>query len=264
MKRAILIVAGPVLLLLVLLALTWTMRRNASAFLSQPPSHGVCFTIEIADSTGGRPGDPAALRSAVQRRFAQFGSRIFWEPVSPTQFKVYAPIQETNAVEAGSSLVSQPGVLQLRFVHTNSSDLIEKEISPEGYQLLKVKRQNPLNRERYENYVVQKAAEGGPAGIQISSATTMKNSNTADYDILFTLTPPSAETFKKVTRENIGRQLAIVVDDILLSAPVIRSEIAQGSGVISGTFSREKAAQIASLMQTPLPAKVNLLEIKTF
>ena len=56
---------------------------------------------------------------------------------------------------------------------------------------------------------------------------------------------PAAVDFGKFTTNNIGRPFAIVLDDKVLSAPVIRSEILGGSGQISGNFTVQSASELA-------------------
>lgn len=55
------------------------------------------------------------------------------------------------------------------------------------------------------------------------------------------MTTEGAETFAKITRENIGRQLAITLDGVVQTAPKINTEIPSGSGVITGDYTVEQA-----------------------
>ncbi len=263
MKKAVFIVAAPVGLLLVLVAAFWFYLGRQTTPLSKPPEHGVCFRIQT-ESAALRPEAIAELRSSISRRFFHFGARIYWEPVSQSEFRVHAAIVEPAAVEKAAALSWQQGRLELRLVHFNSRELISQGVTPEGYELLKQKFSRPFNTNYYESFLVSRKAEGAPTGIRISQAMAIQARIVGQYDIGFKLTPDSAEVFKDITRANIGRQLAIVIDGILLSAPVIRSEISSGSGVISGNFDRPGAVQLSSLLQTPLPVPVKLLDTKKF
>jgi preprotein translocase subunit SecD len=67
--------------------------------------------------------------------------------------------------------------------------------------------------------------------------------------------------FGDVTRDNVGRPFAIVLDDKVISAPVIREPILGGSGVISGSFTTESARDLALLLRAgALPAPLQVLE----
>ncbi len=264
MKKTLLILVFPVALLLVLAGVFWVALGRQKAPLSKPPAHGVCFTVQAEASASESAQRFSQLKDAITKRFAQFGARIFWEPASGTQFRIYAPILDAAAVEEAVPLVSQEGLLELRLVHANSRDLIERGETAEGYVLLKHKIRRMGNQDLFESCLVSTKPEGGPSGIHIAQAMATEAPMTGRYEIGFKLTPESAQVFREITRTNIGRQLAIVIDGVLLSAPIIRSEIAAGYGVISGDFSRAKAAQLASLLETPLPVPVKLLETKSF
>ncbi len=70
--------------------------------------------------------------------------------------------------------------------------------------------------------------------------------------------------FCRITSENVGRRFAIILDDEVISAPVIRDAICGGSGVISGSFTVETANDLAILLRAgALPAPLEVLEERT-
>ena len=70
-----------------------------------------------------------------------------------------------------------------------------------------------------------------------------------------------ARRFGDATRENVGRRFAIILDNKVISAPVIREPILGGSGIISGSFTAESAQELALLLRAgALPAPLNILE----
>jgi SecD/SecF fusion protein len=76
----------------------------------------------------------------------------------------------------------------------------------------------------------------------------------------FSLTPDGARRFAELTSANIGRQVAIVLDDKVQSAPVIESAITGGEGIIRGGFSIEEAADLVLLLQAgALPVSMTFL-----
>ncbi|RXT50855.1 SecDF P1 head subdomain-containing protein [Bradyrhizobium betae] len=67
--------------------------------------------------------------------------------------------------------------------------------------------------------------------------------------------------FAHITEENVGKPFAIVLDDKVISAPVIREPITGGSGQISGNFSLEEASSVAMLLRAgALPGHLSLVE----
>ena len=82
--------------------------------------------------------------------------------------------------------------------------------------------------------------------------------------VTFTLDRVGARKFGKATTKNIGRRLAIVLDDQVISAPVIRDAIITGSGQISGDFTFQSATDLALLLRSgALPAPLEIIEERT-
>ncbi len=71
-----------------------------------------------------------------------------------------------------------------------------------------------------------------------------------DHQIAFTLTDEGSKTFADMTAANIGRKLSIYLDDELLIAPTVQTAITNGSGVINGLGSAERATSIAAKIQS--------------
>ncbi|MCI4445627.1 MAG: protein translocase subunit SecD [Candidatus Aminicenantes bacterium] len=81
--------------------------------------------------------------------------------------------------------------------------------------------------------------------------------------VSFTLTPDGARRFEQVTGQNIGKQLAIILDGKLQSAPVINSRISD-SGIIQGHFTPEEANDLVVILKAgALPAGIKYLEERT-
>jgi len=82
--------------------------------------------------------------------------------------------------------------------------------------------------------------------------------------VSFRLNSVGANRFCDVSRENVGRPFAIVLDSEVISAPVIREPICGGSGQISGSFSIQEANDLALLLRAgALPAPLKILEERT-
>ena len=79
------------------------------------------------------------------------------------------------------------------------------------------------------------------------------------YEVDFELRDRASARFATLTRENRNRLLAIILDDQLVSAPVIKNEISGGRGKIEGNFSLEEAKDLASDLNAgalPVPLKI--------
>jgi protein-export membrane protein SecD len=79
--------------------------------------------------------------------------------------------------------------------------------------------------------------------------------------VSFRFNSSGAQRFAKVSRDNVNRRFAIVLDDEVISAPVINEPILSGSGQISGNFTIESANNLAILLRSgALPASLQVIE----
>ena len=82
--------------------------------------------------------------------------------------------------------------------------------------------------------------------------------------VSFTLDRLGAQKFGRVTTDNVGKRIAIVLDDKVISAPSIREPITAGTGNISGNFSFQEATDLALLLRSgALPTPINIVEERT-
>ena len=82
--------------------------------------------------------------------------------------------------------------------------------------------------------------------------------------VSFTLDRLGAQKFGKTTTINVGKRIAIVLDNKIISAPSIREPITSGSGTISGNFSFQEVTDLALLLRSgALPTPINIVEERT-
>lgn len=102
------------------------------------------------------------------------------------------------------------------------------------------------------------------AGEHIRDAHIAFNPDTGSPVVNFRLDDKGARLFGDMTRDNIGRPLAIVLDGEVITAPVIRSVIDGGRGEISGEFTSKEANDLALLLRAgALPAPLHVVEERT-
>ena len=102
------------------------------------------------------------------------------------------------------------------------------------------------------------------SGDNLLDAQPRMNNQNNETVVSFTLDRVGAKRFGKATSTGIGKQLAIVLDGKIISAPVIRDTIASGSGQISGGFTFQSATDLALLLRSgALPAPLNIIEERT-
>jgi preprotein translocase subunit SecD len=103
-------------------------------------------------------------------------------------------------------------------------------------------------------------AEGG----DLTDAQPAFDSQTNQPIVNFRFNIRGAQRFGQATTENLGRQLAIVLDNRVISAPTIQSPITGGAGQISGSFTVEQVNNLAVLLRSgAFPAKLTIVEERT-
>lgn len=102
------------------------------------------------------------------------------------------------------------------------------------------------------------------AGDRLSDARSAFDDRTGRPIISFRLDNIGTRQFSDITRANVGRPFAIVLDGKVLSAPVINEHIGGGSGQISGQFTVREASDLAALLRAgALPAPMTVIEERT-
>ncbi len=117
--------------------------------------------------------------------------------------------------------------------------------------------------------------EDSSENISVSKRVILGGSNLIDaqpkYDnisnqpiVVFTLDRIGSKRFGQATTRNIGKRIAIILDNEAISAPVIQDSITGGNGVISGNFTFQEATDLALLLRSgALPAPLSIVEERT-
>ena len=146
------------------------------------------------------------------------------------------------------SLLGKTANLTFRFVTQNNNDTFGTEILQfeDGSNEVMVSKRIILN------------------GENLLDAQPQMNNQTNETVVSFTLDRVGAKRFGKATSTGVGKQLAIVLDGKIVSAPTIQSVIASGNGQISGNFTFQSATDLALLLRSgALPAPLNIIEERT-
>jgi preprotein translocase subunit SecD len=102
------------------------------------------------------------------------------------------------------------------------------------------------------------------SGEDLTDAQPGFDQRTSEPIVTFRFNNNGARRFAQVTQENVGRPFAIVLDNEVISAPVIREPILGGSGQISGSFTVQQANDLAILLRAgALPAPLTIIEERT-
>ena len=146
------------------------------------------------------------------------------------------------------SLLGKTANLSFRFVTNNNDDSFGSE---------RLKYEDSTEESIVSKRIIL-------SGDNLLDAQPRMNSESNETVVSFTLDRVGAKRFGKATSTGIGKQLAIVLDGKIISAPVIRDTIASGSGQISGGFTFQSATDLALLLRSgALPAPLSIIEERT-
>ncbi|WP_114778353.1 protein translocase subunit SecDF [Botryobacter ruber] len=113
-----------------------------------------------------------------------------------------------------------------------------------------------------ELYAIKKGRDGkAPLGGDAINEARQDFDQSGRPEISMSMNPNGAKKWARLTGANIGRQVAIVLDDYVYSAPVVQSEITGGNSSISGNFTIEEAQDLANILKAgKMPAPTRIVE----
>jgi protein-export membrane protein SecD len=210
------------------------------------------------------PGLAHRMTSAIQasietirRRVDAFGTT---EPSIQREGgnRVLVQVPGISDVERLKKLIGETGKLEFKLVDP-AVDPVQaastKQIPP-GDELVYTNDNPPIPYVLKDQTLV--------SGENLVDAQPGFDSRTGEPVVTFRFDAAGAKRFGKVTQENVGLPFAIVLDNKVISAPVIREPILGGTGQISGSFTVQRANDLAVLLRSgALPAKLTVIEERT-
>jgi len=156
-------------------------------------------------------------------------------------------------------LIGKTAQLELKIVH--SQPTAPGATPPPGTQFLPLKKKDAKTGQFVEvgGYFVERRAQ--VTGDMLADARAVPDQLNGQYYVLMRLDNRGKRIFERLTRENVGKALAIVLDDVIFSAPVIQEPIPGGEARITGNFTPEEARDLAIVLREgALPAPVTIVE----
>ncbi|MGE4053775.1 MAG: protein translocase subunit SecD [Vicinamibacterales bacterium] len=199
-------------------------------------------------------------RQTIERRVDELGvtePSIAQQGAGGDQILVQLP--GVTDVERAKEIIQAGGLLELKIVEGGPSAARETFLrngqEPPGMEIVPGAGLTPGEGTVY--YMVRRAAAISGRDLRNARATIDENGRPA---VGFTLTTEGARVFGRVTSENIGRQLAIIVDGTVQSAPTIETRITT-DGRITGAYTQDDVTNLALVLRSgALPASLTYLE----
>ncbi|MBX9842811.1 MAG: protein translocase subunit SecD [Xanthobacteraceae bacterium] len=155
-------------------------------------------------------------------------------------------------------LLGKTAKLSFRMVDQSvSPDQVSQGNVPPDSELLK-----GTKAENNQPYLIERREL--VSGADLTDAQPGFDQRTSEPIVTFRFNNKGAREFAQVTQQNVGKPFAIVLDNEVISAPVIREPILGGSGQISGNFTVQQANDLAILLRAgALPAPLTIIEERT-
>jgi len=193
----------------------------------------------------------------IRRRIDELGTT---EPTIQRQgdTRILVQVPGLDDPQRLKALLGQTAKMNFHLVDQNASpyDVMGGKRAPAGARLVYTDTQPAVP------YLIRRRAM--VSGERLVDASIGFDPQTNAPEVNFRFDSVGGKKFGEVTKANIGRPFAIVLDDKIISAPVIQSAILGGSGRITGNFSVQEANDLAILLRAgALPAPMNILEERT-
>ncbi|MFH1540325.1 MAG: protein translocase subunit SecD [Elusimicrobiota bacterium] len=243
---------------------------------------GIHLVMEIdADKLEKSTNIQDALDRAVEiirNRIDQFGVS---EPFIAKQGEKWIVVQLPGIKDpqAAIDLIGKTALMEFRLVEdTNAIEKVAEKARELGIQLIDIYDENHLIKKEFvdlipKGYEVLPGKEEGyflvTTTAQVTGAylTDAKMKIGGEYNMPYVgidFNRDGAKLFAAVTEANIEKRLAIVLDGVVQSAPVIRSRIPDGHAIIEGGFTADEASGLAIVLRAgALPAPVKIIENRT-
>lgn len=263
-------------------------EREALDTLGERPKHmlnlgldlrggsSLLLELEVAKLSGKEPLNEAMARAIeiIRNRIDQYG--VAETSITKQGDKwIMVQLPGVSDPQRAEELIGKTAMLEFRIVKNDTTDaqkafeLLEKTEKPfddDGNLLPSIAKLVPAG------YQIMRNKEGGYSlvtatatvtGADLENARVIMMSDNGYPAVSFTFNAEGAKKFGQLTGANIGKQLAIVLDNTIQSAPTVQSRITK-DGQITGSFSPEEARSLAIVLKAgALPAPVKVIEKKT-
>lgn len=203
-------------------------------------------TSKVSDRTGAME----ALKEVIERRVNLFGVS---EPLVQTEHagfisgshldRLIVELPGVTNVETAKTLIGQTPTLEFKLLKPGAEEILRNSTSSAATDVF---------------------VDTGLTGRYLSRAQVLFNQNTSVPLIGLNFNDEGKELFAKITREHKGEVLAIILDNQLLTAPVIQDEIPTGEAQITGDFTPEQAKLLVrNLNYGALPVPISFLNSET-
>jgi preprotein translocase subunit SecD len=205
------------------------------------------------------------IESAVQQALERTRRRVDKYGVAEPQIykqendQIALQLPGVKNPQEAIAFIKTAGRLEFKLVDSDSDDL-QKALAgkpPEGTEILYEEREDESGKISKQPVLVY--SKTLLTGDRLKEARVgIDQYNKPAISISFD--SEGAKIFDRVTGEDVGKQLAIVLDGVVQSAPRIQDRISGGNAQITGNFTNDEAAKLAIVLRESLPAPVRIIQ----
>ena len=198
----------------------------------------------------------------LRRRVDRFGvSEPVIAPAGGGRILVQLPgLSESDKLQAKAQ-IQKAAFLEFRMVHPDREGQLSRGVVPPGYvRMYEMVPSGTPGQRVPQPILVKRASERGLSGKHVEGAGVGHDPATGSPYVSFSLRPEGAQLFGEITQAAIGERLAIILDGEVVSAPRINGAILGGNGQITGSFTDKEAFELATSLENPLAAPLEVKE----
>ncbi len=241
------------------------VANEVQANFDRTPAANGTYTFNMKPNIAQQLRDEAVVqaRETIERRINELGVT---EPSISQQGtdELLVQLPGVTDIDKAKAIMGSPGLLELKIVEqgpaSSKDQLLVNGQVPQGMEIVPGSSGVPGGPADTSYYLVRKVA--AVTGRDLRSARPALDENNQPA-VSFTLTNEGGRKFGNVTGDNVGRQLAIILDGRVQSAPRIDSRITT-DGRITGSFTNEEVQNLSLILRSgALPAPLDYLSERT-
>ncbi len=209
-------------------------------------------TSPAADSTAVAAAEPAAAEDTLLNSLAQSGEAQSAAAQSEAYRKanpLFGRLQQMGGNSACLGLVHYRDTAEVMRMLRESSVAFPNDFVP----ALTFKSSSYANNDQYYELVALKSNAGKGAvldGGVITSARVNYSQISGAAEVSMTMNTTGSARWEVITEQNIGKQIAVVMDGLVYSYPTVQNKISGGSSQITGNFTAEEAEDLATVLKS--------------
>ena len=233
---------------------------EANEMLAQMNSEG----IEETAATGTEVAESAAedlVAEEIQNQNADDTENLEGYRKANPLFAVLQPSQARGSACIGYANAIDTAKVNKMLNNPRVANIFPAEFRP----MWSVKPATYISENTYELVAIKASSRDGKApldgGVVTDAKVVYENNRGAEPSVSMTMNAEGANAWARLTKENIGKQVAIVLDGTVYSYPTVQGEISGGSSSITGHFSVEEATDLVNVLKSgKLPAPATIVQ----